>query len=159
MKQALGAEPKARRSQFLGTLLSWNVSPLPTLAPNLSHLQSFGEEHNWEGAGVKSLSTKQLSYSNPFPDVEWMPIHTRACVGTVIGYIYSVGQFILAGVAYAVPHWRHLQLLVSVPYFVAFIYSWYVEPGVGSNGPEPYRVTRDRPSLRAGHKPPQQLHP
>lgn len=101
---------------------------------------------------MKSLSTKQLSYlhpySNPFPDVEWMPIHTRACVGTVIGYIYSVGQFILAGVAYAVPHWRHLQLLVSVPYFVAFIYSWYVGPGVGSNGPEPYRATRDRPSLR-----------
>lgn len=112
---------------------------------------------------MKSFSTKQFSYlcpySNPFPDVEWMPIHTRACVGTVIGYTYSVGQFILAGVAYAVPHWRHLQLLVSVPYFVAFIYSWYVGPGLGSNDPEPYRATRDRPSLRAGHKPPQKLHP
>ncbi|EGW04477.1 Solute carrier family 22 member 6 [Cricetulus griseus] len=58
-------------------------------------------------------------------DVEWMPIHTRAYVGTLIGYVYSVGQFILAGVAYAVPHWRHLQLLVSVPFFVAFVYSWF----------------------------------
>ncbi|XP_003920306.1 solute carrier family 22 member 6 [Saimiri boliviensis] len=58
-------------------------------------------------------------------NVEWMPIHTRACVGTLIGYVYSLGQFLLAGVAYAVPHWRHLQLLVSVPFFAAFIYSWF----------------------------------
>ncbi|XP_066893547.1 solute carrier family 22 member 6 [Kogia breviceps] len=58
-------------------------------------------------------------------NVEWMPIHTRACVGTLIGYVYSLGQFLLAGVAYAVPHWRYLQLLVSVPFFAFFIYSWF----------------------------------
>ncbi|XP_016874051.1 solute carrier family 22 member 6 isoform X1 [Homo sapiens] len=58
-------------------------------------------------------------------NVEWMPIHTRACVGTLIGYVYSLGQFLLAGVAYAVPHWRHLQLLVSAPFFAFFIYSWF----------------------------------
>nr|XP_010981337.2 solute carrier family 22 member 6 isoform X1 [Camelus dromedarius] len=58
-------------------------------------------------------------------NVEWMPIHTRAYVGTLIGYVYSLGQFFLAGVAYAVPHWRHLQLLVSVPFFAFFIYSWF----------------------------------
>ncbi|XP_032138951.1 solute carrier family 22 member 6 [Sapajus apella] len=58
-------------------------------------------------------------------NVEWMPIHTRACVGTLNGYVYSLGQFLLAGVAYAVPHWRHLQLLVSVPFFAFFIYSWF----------------------------------
>lgn len=58
-------------------------------------------------------------------NVEWMPIHTRAHVGTLIGYSYSLGQFLLAGVAYAVPHWRQLQLLVSVPFFAFFIYSWF----------------------------------
>ncbi|XP_023042142.1 solute carrier family 22 member 6 isoform X3 [Piliocolobus tephrosceles] len=58
-------------------------------------------------------------------NVEWMPIHTRACVGTLIGYVYSLGQFLLAGVAYAVPYWRHLQLLISVPFFAFFIYSWF----------------------------------
>lgn len=62
-----------------------------------------------------------------------MPIHTRAYVGTLIGYVYSLGQFLLAGIAYAVPHWRHLQLVVSLPFFVAFIYSWYVGSVVGSN--------------------------
>ena len=51
-----------------------------------------------------------------------MPIHTRAYVGTLTGYTYSLGQFLLAGVAYAVPHWRYLQLLVSVPFFAFFIY-------------------------------------
>ncbi|XP_054581364.1 solute carrier family 22 member 6 isoform X2 [Eptesicus fuscus] len=58
-------------------------------------------------------------------NMEWMPIHTRAYVSTLAGYVYSLGQFILAGVAYAVPHWRYLQLLVSVPFFVSFIYSWF----------------------------------
>lgn len=72
-----------------------------------------------------------------FPDVEWMPIHTRACVGTLTGYVYSVGQFLLAGVAYAVPHWRHLQLLVSVPFFAFFIYSWCVGPGGVGVPPKP----------------------
>lgn len=72
-----------------------------------------------------------LSVLTLFPDVEWMPIHTRAHVGTLIGYAYSLGQFLLAGVAYAVPHWRQLQLLVSVPFFAFFIYSWYVGCGRG----------------------------
>lgn len=63
--------------------------------------------------------------------MEWMPIHTRAYVSTLAGYIFSLGQLILAGVAYAVPHWRYLQLLVSVPFFVSFVYSWCVGPRVG----------------------------
>lgn len=63
-----------------------------------------------------------------------MPIHTRAYVGTLTGYVYSIGQFLLAGVAYAVPHWRYLQLLVSVPFFVFFIYSWCVVPMAGWQG-------------------------
>ena len=75
-----------------------------------------------------------------FSDVEWTPTHTRACVGTLIGYVYSLGQFLLAGVAYAVPHWRYLQLLVSVPFFAFFIYSWCV-------GPRGLRGTRLPPDL------------
>ncbi|XP_054426622.1 solute carrier family 22 member 6-like [Pteronotus mesoamericanus] len=58
-------------------------------------------------------------------NMEWMPIHTRAFVTTLNGYFYSIGQFLLAGLAYAVPHWRHLQLLVSVPFFAAFFSSWF----------------------------------
>lgn len=80
--------------------------------------------------GLHPLAPSKLHYSilTLLSDVEWMPIHTRAYVGTLTGYVYSLGQFLLAGVAYAVPHWRYLQLLVSVPFYAFFIYSWYVGP-------------------------------
>uniref|UniRef100_A0A8C3IHL2 Major facilitator superfamily (MFS) profile domain-containing protein n=1 Tax=Chrysemys picta bellii TaxID=8478 RepID=A0A8C3IHL2_CHRPI len=57
--------------------------------------------------------------------VEWTPTRTRAVVGTMHGYCFSIGQCILAGVAYAIPNWRWLQLVVSLPYFICFIYSWW----------------------------------
>ncbi|XP_069326244.1 solute carrier family 22 member 6 isoform X1 [Eulemur rufifrons] len=74
---------------------------------------------------LSGMSLASISLNCMTLNVEWMPIHTRAHVGTTIGYTYTLGQFLLAGLAYAVPHWRHLQLLVSVPYFAFFIYSWF----------------------------------
>nr|XP_012633636.1 solute carrier family 22 member 6 [Microcebus murinus] len=74
---------------------------------------------------LSGMSLASISLNCMTLNVEWMPIHTRAYLGTIIGYVYSLGQFLLAGLAYAVPHWRHLQLLVSVPYFAFFIYSWF----------------------------------
>ncbi|XP_066064275.1 uncharacterized protein [Chamaea fasciata] len=58
--------------------------------------------------------------------LEWMPTHMRALVGTFMGYCYTVGQFLLAGVAFAVPDWRRLQLVVSLPFFGFFLYSWWL---------------------------------
>ncbi|NWX14092.1 S226A protein, partial [Aegotheles bennettii] len=58
--------------------------------------------------------------------LEWMPTSTRALVGTFMGYCYTTGQFLLAGIAYAVPDWRWLQLCVSLPFFCFFIYSWWL---------------------------------
>ncbi|XP_067400547.1 solute carrier family 22 member 6-B-like [Emydura macquarii macquarii] len=57
--------------------------------------------------------------------MEWTPTKLRAAVGMVTGFSYSIGQFILAGVAYAIPDWRWLQLAVSVPYFIFFFYGWW----------------------------------
>ncbi|EDL33346.1 solute carrier family 22 member 6 [Mus musculus] len=74
---------------------------------------------------LSGMSLASIAINCMTLNMEWMPIHTRAYVGTLIGYVYSLGQFLLAGIAYAVPHWRHLQLAVSVPFFVAFIYSWF----------------------------------
>lgn len=56
--------------------------------------------------------------------LEWMPTHMRALVGTFMGYCYTAGQFLLAGIAFAVPDWRQLQLVVSLPFFGFFLYSW-----------------------------------
>ncbi|XP_004383878.1 solute carrier family 22 member 6 isoform X2 [Trichechus manatus latirostris] len=74
---------------------------------------------------LSGMSLASIALNCMTLNMEWMPIHTRACVGTLSGYVYSLGQFLLAGMAYAVPHWRHLQLLVSAPFFAFFIYSWF----------------------------------
>nr|XP_008543020.1 PREDICTED: solute carrier family 22 member 6 [Equus przewalskii] len=74
---------------------------------------------------LSGMSLSGIVLNSMTLNVEWMPIHTRAFVGTLMGYTYSTGQFLLAGIAYAVPHWRHLQLLVSLPFFAFFIYSWF----------------------------------
>lgn len=56
--------------------------------------------------------------------VEWIPTPYRAITVAITGFAYTLGQILLAGVAYAVPHWRWLQLTVSLPFFVFLLYSW-----------------------------------
>uniref|UniRef100_A0A8C3F374 Uncharacterized protein n=1 Tax=Chrysemys picta bellii TaxID=8478 RepID=A0A8C3F374_CHRPI len=46
--------------------------------------------------------------------VEWTPTRTWAVVVTMFGYCITIWQCILAGVAYAIPNWRWLQLVVSL---------------------------------------------
>lgn len=60
--------------------------------------------------------------------MEWIPTEARAVVGTINGYCYTLGQFVLAAVAFMLPRWRQLQLTVSLPFFVFFFYSWYRTP-------------------------------
>ncbi|XP_014451995.1 solute carrier family 22 member 6 isoform X2 [Alligator mississippiensis] len=72
------------------------------------------------GMALSGISLNCMSLA-----VEWTPTNVRAVVGMVTGYSYSVGQFLLAGVAYVIPDWRWLQLAVSLPYFVFFLYSWW----------------------------------
>nr|XP_045373694.1 solute carrier family 22 member 6-like isoform X1 [Camelus bactrianus] len=55
--------------------------------------------------------------------LEWLPIHAQPSLGLLLGFAPTTGQLFLGGMAYAVPHWRHLQLLVSLPFFVFLICS------------------------------------
>lgn len=41
---------------------------------------------------------------------------------------FSFGQVLLAAVAYGVRDWTLLQLAVSAPFFLCFVYSWWVPP-------------------------------
>ncbi|XP_078518230.1 solute carrier family 22 member 6-A-like [Lissotriton helveticus] len=57
--------------------------------------------------------------------MEWIPSHLRTTVSSIHGYFYSIGQISLGGMAYAIRDWRWLQLGVSLPYFIFFLYSWW----------------------------------
>ncbi|KAK9391214.1 hypothetical protein NXF25_018544 [Crotalus adamanteus] len=72
------------------------------------------------GMAVSGVGLNCVSLS-----VEWTPMHSRAAVSMATGYSYSLGQFILAGIAYAIRDWRWLQLAVSLPYFAFFLYGWW----------------------------------
>lgn len=63
--------------------------------------------------------------------VEWMPTRGRTVAGILLGYSFTLGQLVLAGVAYVIRPWRWLQLAVSLPYLIFFLYSWYVRGWVG----------------------------
>ncbi|XP_034034333.1 solute carrier family 22 member 6 isoform X2 [Thalassophryne amazonica] len=57
--------------------------------------------------------------------LEWIPIRTRTVVGTIMGYCYTVGQLLLAGLAYFIRDWRWLTLAVSLPFYVFFLFAWW----------------------------------
>uniref|UniRef100_A0AAQ4P656 Solute carrier family 22 member 6 n=1 Tax=Gasterosteus aculeatus aculeatus TaxID=481459 RepID=A0AAQ4P656_GASAC len=57
--------------------------------------------------------------------VEWIPTRIRTGVGTITGYCYTVGQLILALIAYFIRDWRWLTLAVSLPFYVFFLIAWW----------------------------------
>ncbi|KAM5248340.1 organic anion transporter 3 [Ctenodactylus gundi] len=72
------------------------------------------------------ISISGITQSTTILNVEWVPTHMRAISSTVLGYSYTTGQFLLAGLAYAIPQWRWLQLAVSLPFFVFSLLSWWI---------------------------------
>ncbi|XP_006104415.1 solute carrier family 22 member 20 [Myotis lucifugus] len=58
--------------------------------------------------------------------VEWMPTRGRTVAGVLLGFSFTLGQLILAGVAYLARPWRWLQFAVSVPFLIFSLYSWWL---------------------------------
>ncbi|XP_003468271.1 solute carrier family 22 member 20 [Cavia porcellus] len=58
--------------------------------------------------------------------VEWMPTQGRTVAGILLGYSFTMGQLVLAGIAYLIRPWRWLQLAVSAPFLIFFLYSWWL---------------------------------
>ncbi|XP_029801401.1 solute carrier family 22 member 1 isoform X2 [Suricata suricatta] len=57
---------------------------------------------------------------------EFMGLSHRRTVAILYQAAYTVGLVLLSGVAYALPHWRWLQLAVSLPTFLFLLYYWCV---------------------------------
>ncbi|XP_045153128.1 solute carrier family 22 member 8 [Echinops telfairi] len=79
---------------------------------------------------LAGCSISGITLSTVILNVEWVPTRVRAIQSTTVGYFYTIGQFILPGLAYAIPQWRWLQLTVSVPFFIVFLLSWWIAESV-----------------------------
>ncbi|XP_028659839.2 solute carrier family 22 member 6-A-like isoform X1 [Erpetoichthys calabaricus] len=58
--------------------------------------------------------------------LEWTPMKSRTIIGTTASFSFTIGQLVLAGIAYGIRDWRKLQLVISVPFFICFFYSWWI---------------------------------
>ncbi|XP_006156612.1 solute carrier family 22 member 8 [Tupaia chinensis] len=79
---------------------------------------------------LSGFGTAGISLSTIILSVEWVPTRMRAITSSVLGYSYTIGQFFLPGLAYAIPQWRWLQLTVSVPYFIFLLLSWWIPESI-----------------------------
>lgn len=75
--------------------------------------------------------------------MEWTSARARALTMTLNSLGFSFGQVLMAAVAYGVRDWALLQLVVSAPFFLCFVYSWCV--------PCP-RFREDLPTLHPGSR-------
>nr|XP_057928032.1 solute carrier family 22 member 7a [Doryrhamphus excisus] len=58
--------------------------------------------------------------------IEWTDVKHRTFTGTVISLSWSVGNMLLAVLAYAIRDWRHLMLAVTAPCVVSAISCWWL---------------------------------
>ncbi|XP_053544813.1 solute carrier family 22 member 6 [Bombina bombina] len=58
--------------------------------------------------------------------LEWTPPNRRTVMGTLFAYSFTTGQLLLAALAYGIRNWRWLQFTVSAPYYIFFLYSWFI---------------------------------
>nr|XP_033811685.1 solute carrier family 22 member 6-A-like isoform X2 [Geotrypetes seraphini] len=73
------------------------------------------------GVGLSGLLLNYICLS-----LEWVPTKFRAIVVSFQAYCSTAGQVVLAGMAYWLRDWRWLQLAISLPFFIFFLYSWWL---------------------------------
>lgn len=65
------------------------------------------------------------SDASPVSVTEFVGLGYRRTVAILYQVAFTVGLVLLSGLAYAVPHWRWLQLAVSLPTFLLPLCYWY----------------------------------
>lgn len=74
--------------------------------------------------------------------MEWTSARARALMMTLNTLGFSFGHVLMGGVAYGVRDWALLQLAVSAPFFLCFLYSWWVPSPLLRDLPPPPREQR-----------------
>lgn len=105
-------------------LLLWSYLQLGVMGTCTAFAPNYASYCVFRFAGGVALSGFGLSIACLV--VEWIPTPYRAVTVAITGFSYTLGQILLAGIAYAVPHWRWLQLTVSLPFFLFFLLSWWL---------------------------------
>lgn len=100
------------------------TSPWPWVGPCGADTSGHDGKATFPRRVTEGWDTKSAASPWSLAVVEWIPTPYRTITVAITGFAYTLGQILLAGVAYAVPHWRWLQLTVSLPFFVFLLYSW-----------------------------------
>ena len=48
----------------------------------------------------------------------------RPLVGAIIETFFGISVMMIAGLAYLLPNWRHLQMAISLPGLISLLYIW-----------------------------------
>ncbi|XP_070317570.1 solute carrier family 22 member 1 isoform X2 [Odocoileus virginianus] len=103
---------------FTSTLISAVVGVLTAVAPDYTSLllfrllQGLVSKGNWT-AGYTLIT-------------EFVGLGYRRTVAILFQLAFTVGLVLLSGLAYVLPHWRWLQLAVSLPVFLLVFCYWFV---------------------------------
>ncbi|XP_027024665.1 solute carrier family 22 member 6 [Tachysurus fulvidraco] len=58
--------------------------------------------------------------------MEWVPTRSRTLVSFLSSVFFIFGQMLLAGIAYSLKDWRKLHVAVCSPFFIVFLYCWWI---------------------------------
>ncbi|XP_033723829.1 solute carrier family 22 member 1 isoform X2 [Tursiops truncatus] len=100
------------------TLISAILGVLTAVAPDYTSLLLFRL-----GQGLVSKGSWTAGYTLI---TEFVGLGYRRTVAILYQVAFTVGLVLLSGLAYAVPHWRWLQLAVSLPTFLLPLCYWFV---------------------------------
>lgn len=56
--------------------------------------------------------------------MEWTAAQASLLMMTLNSMSFSFGHILIAAVAYGLRHWTLLQVALSAPFFLYFVYSW-----------------------------------
>ncbi|XP_070684231.1 solute carrier family 22 member 7a [Pempheris klunzingeri] len=108
-----------RRPMFLVAFISSTVFGV-TSAFSTSYVM-FAVSRALCGAALSGLSSICVALS-----IEWTDVKHRTFTGTIMSLPWSVGNMLLALLAYFIRDWRHLMLAVTAPCVAAIISWWWL---------------------------------